>query len=67
MIKEDGNQQEYVCDACGSDIRSVRVAHPVQNRPFHSSDSDQFRYEMVPYCPNCEEMPNCIGMPAQDH
>ena len=44
-VKKEENQQEYVCNACGSEIIGVKVSH------------GETKTEIVPYCPKCEKKP----------
>ncbi len=54
---DDGLQ----CMSCDSEIQAAEVAHPVHDGPFPLSGSGRCRYEQVPYCPKCEEIPKYHG------
>jgi uncharacterized protein with PIN domain len=58
-ISEEG----FRCIDCNSEIKVVRVAHPIHDGPFPLSGSGRCHYEEVPYCPKCEEEPNFHGSP----
>jgi hypothetical protein len=61
--KNEGENYNYVCNDCGSDIMSARVAHPIHDGPFPGSGSGRCHYESVPYCPKCEDEPSFSGAP----
>lgn len=48
---------------CGTKILCINVAHPIWDGPFPCSGSGQCEYEIVPYCPKCEEEPSSSGAP----
>lgn len=48
---------------CGAEIMTARRAHPIWDGPFPMSGRGRCHYEMVPYCPNCEEEPDFHGAP----
>ncbi|MFA6594023.1 MAG: hypothetical protein WCT16_02070 [Candidatus Buchananbacteria bacterium] len=48
---------------CGAEIMAQRVTHPIWDGPFACSGSGRCSSEEVPYCPQCEEQPNCCGEP----
>ena len=60
-VKEQ-NDEDFFCGTCGSEIKPIKVVHPV-HRPSHRSDSGRGRckYEEVQYCPHCEVEPRSIG------
>ncbi len=53
----------FKCRACGETILAVRVAHPIWDGPFPCSGSGRCWYELVPYCPKCDEKPGPHGLP----
>ncbi|HDZ54599.1 MAG TPA: hypothetical protein ENI19_01125 [Candidatus Nealsonbacteria bacterium] len=48
---------------CGTEILGEKIAHPVWDGPTPLSGHGQCEYEMVPYCPKCENKPNPQGVP----
>ena len=68
--REPGNMENYVkngggwkCKDCGSDILVAQVAHPVWIHGF-AGGGGEFKYDTLPYCPNCEKKPNFNGSPV---
>jgi hypothetical protein len=59
---EDG----FECVDCGSEILASNVAHAILDDPFSISGSGKCEYEMVSYCPKCEEKPDYHGSPITD-
>ena len=51
----------YTCKDCGAAVLSATVAHPIHNIP--GAGGGECRYTYVPYCPNCEVMPDFHGAP----
>ncbi|MFA5124247.1 MAG: hypothetical protein WC473_00250 [Patescibacteria group bacterium] len=49
--------------SCGAEIMAQQVARPIWDGPFPLSGSGRCSYEKVPYCPQCEEIPNYHGAP----
>ena len=64
--REPGNTGNYVrsdcglkCKDCGEPIRYGTVAHPIE------TESGSVQCEHIPYCPNCEKVPNYYGKPIE--
>ena len=55
------NAEGYTCKECGTDILSVRVAHPIHFKP--GVGGGECEYTEAPYCPNCEKKPDSSGDP----
>lgn len=53
----------WYCNACGCTILLQKIPHPIWDGPFSCSGSGKCFYEDVPYCPECEEIPNFEGEP----
>jgi hypothetical protein len=52
-----------ICANCNSQILAEKVIHKLWDGPFPSSGYGKNYYEIVPYCPICEEKPNHYGNP----
>ncbi len=63
VVTEDGNNQTYECNDCGSEIAGTTVAHSVWDGPFPGSGSGRVQNETIPYCPKCEDKPDFHGSP----
>ncbi|MEX0933091.1 MAG: hypothetical protein WDZ77_03280 [Candidatus Pacearchaeota archaeon] len=61
--EQDYQNVTYSCVDCGVDVEGAKVAHPIHDGPFPLSGSGRCEYEVVPYCPNCEEKPRYHGSP----
>lgn len=55
----------YICTNCWGNIVVIKVAHPIWDGPLPRSGLGKCHYEIVPYCPNCEEEPNFHGKPIK--
>ena len=55
--------QGFVCSACGSEIQTTTVYHPIHDGPFPLSGSGRVQRQIVPYCPKCETKPSESGWP----
>ena len=68
-IKTESEKEEriYECSQCGSEILDAKVAHPiwVWDGIFPLSGCSRNLYELVPYCPKCEEKPKFSGTPVE--
>lgn len=65
IVYKMNNDESYNCLNCGGDILGERVAHTILDGPFPLSGSGRVRYEIVPYCPKCEQKPNFHGTPIR--
>lgn len=63
LTESTGEEGVGYIHSCGTEIMSVRVAHPIWDGPFPCSGSGQCHYEITPYCPKCEEEPSSRGSP----
>ncbi len=54
----------YKCRDCDENILTTRIAYSVWDGPFPMSGSGRCVYEVVRYCPKCEQEPDCHGSPV---
>lgn len=52
--------------ACGTELLSVSIYHPIYDGLFPLSGSGDVHIERVPYCPTCEEKPSYRGAPIYE-
>lgn len=55
----------WICKECGAVILAVIRYYPVWDGPFPCSGSGEVQSEQIPYCPNCEEVPDTRGTPVR--
>ncbi len=58
-------EEGFQCMVCGSEVEAVRVAHANYDGIFEMSGGGRPVYEIVPYCPSCEEKPESQGTPVK--
>ena len=51
----------WECNKCGTEIQGRTVTHPVHDGPFPLSGSGRVKTTIVPYCPECEQVPSSQG------
>ena len=62
-VKQEGST-EHRCRDCNDVIMAARVAHPIWIEGTCGGPG-KCQYEVVPYCPKCEEEPSFHGSPIQ--
>jgi len=60
---KQGESTEHKCRDCDEVIMAAKVAHPIWE--FEGGGSGGCEYEIVPYCPKCEEEPKFHGSPIR--
>ncbi len=61
VLQPDGT---YKCRDCGETILAVLIGFPIWDGPFPISGSGRCVYNEAPYCPECEQKPDCHGSPV---
>lgn len=60
-INNNEYREQWTCFKCKSSVRFAIVTHPIINRNYPFLDRLRHRYEVVPYCPICEQKPDLHG------
>ena len=55
------NDNDWNCVKCSADVQGAQVAHPIHDGPFALSGPGRVHYDIVPYCPMCEDKPSFNG------
>ena len=55
------NKRQYICIKCGAKILSSDISHLIWNHYSESFDLEKCVPESIPYCPNCEKIPEYVG------